>query len=39
MKIFMENKYVIAKHNGKYENKQRTHKLGINKYADMVSSN
>ncbi|KAK0176430.1 hypothetical protein PV328_000563 [Microctonus aethiopoides] len=36
MKIFMENKYVIAKHNGKYENKQRTHKLGINKYADML---
>lgn len=36
MKIFMENKHHIAKHNAKYEQGLISFKLGMNKYADMV---
>lgn len=38
MKIFMENKHKIAIHNRKYEMKQISYKLEMNKYGDMVSS-
>lgn len=37
MKIFMENKHKVAKHNAKYEMGLVSYKLGLNKYADMVS--
>ncbi|XP_058810654.1 cathepsin L-like [Phymastichus coffea] len=36
MKIFMENKHHIAKHNSKYEQGLIPFKLGMNKYADML---
>lgn len=36
MKIFMENRHKIAKHNQKYAEKTVTFKLGVNKYADML---
>lgn len=36
MKIFMENKHKIAKHNAKYEQGLVPYKLQINKYADML---
>ena len=37
MKIFMDNKHKIAKHNGNYEMKKVSYKLKMNKYGDMVS--
>lgn len=36
MKIFMDNKHKIAKHNQLYENGIVTYKLGLNKYADLL---
>ncbi|XP_075226648.1 cathepsin L [Lycorma delicatula] len=36
MKIFMENKNKIAKHNARFEKNQTTFKLGLNPYADML---
>jgi len=36
MKIFMDNKNKIAKHNQNYANGKVTFKLGINKYADLL---
>lgn len=36
MKIFMENKEKIAQHNRKYELKQVSYKLKLNKYGDML---
>ncbi|KAF7988186.1 hypothetical protein HCN44_007680 [Aphidius gifuensis] len=36
MKIFMENKHIIAKHNSKYEMGLVSYKLGLNKYGDML---
>ena len=36
MKIFMENKHKISKHNAKYEMGLVPYKLQLNKYADMV---
>ncbi|CAO1331127.1 unnamed protein product [Diamesa serratosioi] len=36
MKIFMENRHKIAKHNQKFADKTVTFKLGVNKYADML---
>lgn len=36
MKIFMENKHKIAKHNAKFARGEVSYKLGLNKYADMV---
>jgi cathepsin L len=36
MKIFMENKHKIAKHNAKYEMGLVPYKLQVNKYADML---
>lgn len=36
MKIFMDNKHKIAKHNQLYENGHVTYKLGLNKYADLL---
>lgn len=36
MKIFMENKHKIAKHNAKYAQGLVPFKLNVNKYADMV---
>lgn len=37
MKIFMDNKHKIAKHNGNYEMKKVSYKMKMNKYGDMVS--
>lgn len=37
MKIFMENKHKIAKHNAKFARGEVSFKMGLNKYADMVS--
>lgn len=37
MKIFMDNKHKIAKHNGNYEMKKVSYKLKMNKYGDMVN--
>ncbi|CAB0032288.1 unnamed protein product [Trichogramma brassicae] len=36
MKIFMENKHKIAKHNAKYEQGLVSYKLKLNKYSDML---
>jgi len=36
MKIFMENKHHIAKHNQLYEQGKVTYKLALNKYADLL---
>ncbi|XP_055853685.1 cathepsin L [Episyrphus balteatus] len=36
MKIFMENKHKIAKHNQKYAQGLVSYKLGVNKYADLL---
>lgn len=36
MKIFMENRHKIAKHNQRFEMGLVTYKLGVNKYADML---
>lgn len=36
MKIFMENRHKIAKHNQRYEMGLVSYKLGVNKYADML---
>lgn len=36
MKVFMENRHKIAKHNQKYEIGKVPYKLGINKYTDML---
>ncbi|XP_043529775.1 procathepsin L-like [Frieseomelitta varia] len=36
MKIFMDNKHKIAKHNGNYEMKGVTYKLKMNKYGDLL---
>lgn len=36
MKIFMENWHKIAIHNRRYEMKEVSYKLGMNKYGDMV---
>lgn len=37
MKIFLDNKRKIAEHNRKYEMKEVSYALGMNKYGDMVS--
>jgi cathepsin L len=39
MKVFMENKYKIIKHNAAYEKGQHSFKLGMNQYGDMVNEN
>jgi hypothetical protein len=39
MKIFMENKHNIAKHNTAFELGHKKFKLAMNKYGDMVSVN
>lgn len=36
MKIFMENKHKIAKHNAKFARGEVSFKMGLNKYADML---
>ncbi|GFG33752.1 hypothetical protein Cfor_05107 [Coptotermes formosanus] len=36
MKVFMENKYKIIKHNAAYEKGQHSFKLGMNQYGDML---
>lgn len=36
MKIFMDNKHKIAKHNGNYGRNQVSYKLKMNKYGDML---
>lgn len=36
LKIFMENRHKIAKHNQKFSRNEVTYTLGINKYADML---
>lgn len=36
MKIFLENKQKIAKHNQEYEKGNKSYKLGLNKYADLL---
>ncbi len=36
MKIFMDNKHKIAKHNGNYEMKKVSYKLKMNKYGDLL---
>ncbi|KAK1127720.1 hypothetical protein K0M31_003213 [Melipona bicolor] len=36
MKIFMDNKHKIAKHNGNYEMKKVPYKLKMNKYGDLL---
>ncbi|KAK9297525.1 hypothetical protein QLX08_008766 [Tetragonisca angustula] len=36
MKIFMDNKHKIAKHNGNYEMKSVPYKLKMNKYGDLL---
>lgn len=36
MKIFMENRHKIAKHNQRFEMGLVSYKLGVNKYADML---
>ncbi|XP_043798032.1 cathepsin L [Apis laboriosa] len=36
MKIFMDNKHKIAKHNSNYEMKKVSYKLKMNKYGDML---
>ncbi|XP_029042333.2 procathepsin L [Osmia bicornis bicornis] len=36
MKIYMDNKHKIAKHNGNYEMKKVSYKLKMNKYGDML---
>lgn len=36
MKIFMENRHKIAKHNQRYEQGLVSYQLGMNKYADML---
>lgn len=38
MKIFLDNKRKVLEHNRKYEMKEVSYKLGMNKYADMVRS-
>jgi hypothetical protein len=39
MKIFMENRHRIAKHNAAYEQGIKKFKLALNKYGDMVNMN
>jgi len=39
MKIYMENKHKIAKHNAAYEQGNRKFKLALNKFGDMVNMN
>lgn len=39
MKIFMENRHKIAKHNAAYEQGKKKFKLALNKYGDMVNMN
>jgi cathepsin L len=39
MKIYMENKHKIAKHNAAYERGHKKFKLAMNRYGDMVSVN
>jgi len=39
MKIFMENRHQIAKHNAAYEQGNKKFKLALNKYGDMVNMN
>ena len=39
MKIFMENRHKIAKHNAAYEKGNKKFKLALNKYGDMVNMN
>lgn len=36
MKIFMENKHKIAKHNQLYQKGQISYKLAINKFGDLL---
>ena len=36
MKIYMDNKHKIAKHNGNYEMKKVSYKMKMNKYGDML---
>jgi len=36
MKIFMDNKHKIAKHNSRFEKGEVTYELGLNEYADML---
>lgn len=38
MKIFLDNKRKITEHNRRFELKEVSYKLGMNKYGDMVSS-
>lgn len=38
MKIFTENKHKIASHNKLYASGQKTYRLKMNKYGDMVST-
>lgn len=38
MKIFTENKHKIASHNKLYATGQKSYKLKMNKYGDMVSN-
>lgn len=37
MKIFMDNRHKVAKHNAKFERGEINFQLGINKYSDMVT--
>jgi hypothetical protein len=39
MKIFMENKHLIAKHNAAYVNGNTDFELALNEYGDMVNRN
>jgi cathepsin L len=39
MKIYMENKHNIAKHNAAFELGHKNFKLEMNRYGDMVSMN
>lgn len=36
MKIFMDNRHKVAKHNSKFERGEIDFQLGINKYSDML---
>lgn len=36
LKIFMENRHKIAKHNQKFSRNEVTYQLGVNQYADML---
>ena len=39
MKIFLQNKEEIAKHNAEYELGIHTYTIGVNQFSDMVSNN